>query len=280
MRKINVSIIKEAVYELCLKANFELRGDVLRALEDALAKEKNARAKNIIKTVIENAELAKKERIAICQDTGMVIVHISIGQNVSFVGGDLNAAINKGVAEAYRKGCLRKSVVSDAIVRENTNTNTPAVIYADIIEGDRVKIIVSPKGFGSENKSMIKMFKPTDPFENIKEFILDVVRKAGPDACPPMILGIGLGGTFEKCAYLAKKALLRPIDKRNPKKHIAKLERELMREINYLGMGPMALGGSTTVLGVNILEAPTHIAGLPVAVNVSCHATRSAEKTI
>jgi len=280
MRKINVSIIKEAVAELCLKANFELRKDVLRALKTGLAKEKNIRAKNIIKSIIENAELAKKERIAICQDTGMVIVHIEIGQNVLLVGGDLNEAINEGVAEAYKKGYLRKSVVSDAIVRENTNTNTPAMIYTDIVEGDKIKLAVSPKGFGSENKSMIKMFKPTDPFENIKEFILDVVRKAGPDACPPMILGVGLGGTFEKCAYLAKKALLRPIDKRNPKKHIAKLERELMREINYLGMGPMGLGGNTTVLGVNILEASTHIAGLPVAVNVSCHATRSAGKII
>lgn len=280
MRKINVSIIKEAVAELCLKANFELRKDILRALKSGLAKEKNIRAKNIIKSIIENAELAKKERIAICQDTGMVIVHIAIGQNVSLIGGDLNKAINEGVAEAYKKGYLRKSVVSDVIIRENTKTNTPAVIYTDIVEGDKIRITVSPKGFGSENKSMIKMFRPTDPFENIKEFILDVVRKAGPDACPPMILGVGLGGTFEKCAYLAKKALLRPIDKRNPKKHIAKLERELMREINYLGMGPMGLGGNTTVLGVNILEAPTHIAGLPVAVNVSCHATRSAGKII
>ncbi|MDD5427653.1 MAG: fumarate hydratase [Candidatus Omnitrophica bacterium] len=280
MREINVSEITEAVYELCLKANFDLRKDILKALRSGLSKEKNVRAKNIIKSIIDNAKLARKKRIAICQDTGVAVVHLDIGQDVLLVGGELDKAINEGVGEAYRKGYLRKSVVSDAIERKNTGTNTPAVIYTNIVDGDKVKISVSPKGFGSENKSAIKMFRPTDPVEMIKEFVIGTVKKAGPDACPPFVLGIGLGGTFEKCAYLAKKALLRPIDRRNPKKHIAKLERELLREINSLGIGPMGLGGNTTALGVNIMEAPTHIAGLPVAVNMSCHATRSAEKTI
>ena len=280
MREINVSRIRDAVRDLCLKANFELRGDVLRALKAGVSKEKNSRAKNILKTIIENARFAKKKHIAICQDTGLVVVHLDVGQEVAFSGGGLIDAIDRGVEEAYRKGYLRKSVVSDALFRENTKTNTPAIVYTDIVPGDKVKITVSPKGFGSENKSMLRMFKPTDSIESIKNFIMEVVRKAGPDACPPLVLGIGLGGTFEKSAYLAKKALLRPIDKRNAKKHIAKLERELMRDINSLGIGPMGLGGRTTVLGVNILEAPTHIASLPVAVNVSCHVTRSAEKII
>lgn len=280
MRELDVSKIKDAVYELCLKANFELRKDVLRALKTSLSREKHVRARNIIKAIIENARLAKKKRIAICQDTGMVVVHLEIGQDMVLTGGKLADAVDEGVAEAYRKGYLRKSVVDGALTRKNTKTNTPAILYIDIVDGDRVKITVSPKGFGSENKSMIKMFKPTDSLEEIKKFVMEVVKMAGPGACPPLILGIGIGGTFEKCAYLAKKALLWPIDKRNPKRHLAALGRELMRDINSLGIGPMGLGGKTTMLGVNIIEAPTHIAGLPVAVNVSCHATRSAEKIL
>ena len=280
MREVNVSKIRDTVCDLCLKANCELRRDILKALKASLSKEKARTARNIIKAIIENTRIARKRRIAICQDTGIVVVHLDIGQDVAFVGGSLTEALDEGVEEAYRKGYLRKSVVSDALTRENTRTNTPAVVYIDITEGDKVKISVSPKGFGSENKSMIRMLRPTDPVEKIKEFVIEVVKKAGPDACPPLVLGIGIGGTFEKCAYLAKKALLRPIDKRNPKKHLSKLERELERDINSLGIGPMGLGGKTTVLGVNILEAPTHIAGLPVAVNVSCHATRSAEKVL
>ncbi len=281
MRKINVLKIKDTVRELCLKANFELRGDVLKALKAAYSKETAARPRKIIKSIIDNAALAGRKRIAICQDTGIAVVYLEIGQDVALVGGKLDEAVNAGVEEAYRKGYLRKSVVKGVFdSRENTKTNTPAVIYTEIVEGGKVKIIVSPKGFGSENKSAIKMFLPADSVEKIKEFVTDTARRAGPDACPPLVLGIGIGGTFEKCALLAKKALLRPIDKRNPEKHIAKLERELMSEINSLGIGPMGLGGKTTVLGVNILEAPTHIAGLPVAVNVSCHATRSAEKVL
>lgn len=280
MREIHVDIIRKAVTELCLKANFELRKDVLRMIKDSLKKETDERARNILKSIIENAKIAKNKRLAICQDTGMVLVDLEIGQDVALVGGDFKDAINDGVREAYDKGYLRKSVVGDPLMRKNTNTNTPCAIFIEIVEGDSIRLVVSPKGFGSENKSAIKMFRPTDSLDDIKGFILDVVRQAGPDACPPLILGIGIGGTFEWAAHLARKALLRPIDKRNPKKHISTLERELFKEINSLGIGPMGLGGRTTVLGVNILEYPTHIAGLPVAVNVSCHATRSAEKVL
>ena len=280
MREINVSKIRDVIRDLCLKSNFELRGDVLRALTQGLKRERSQRSINIIKSIIENARLARKKRIAICQDTGMVIVNLEVGQDISLVGGDLKSAINEGVREAYQKGCLRKSVVSDPILRDNTKTNTPCIIYTDIVPGDRINIAVSPKGFGSENKSMINMFKPTTTIVDIKNFILNVVKKAGADACPPFMLGIGIGGTFERAAYLAKKALFRPIDKRNPKRHLAKLEYELLREINALGIGPMGLGGKTTCLGVAILEEATHIAGLPVAVNMSCHAARSAAGTI
>lgn len=280
MREISVDRIKEAVRELCLKANFELRKDILKAVRQAAGRETNVRARNALKSIIENARIARAKKLAICQDTGMVVVHIKIGQEVRFFGGDVEKAINDGVKEAYVGGCLRKSVVGDPILRSNTNTNTPCFVFADLVGGDRVKIEVSPKGFGSENKSRIKMFRPTDTVEDIKNFVLDVVREAGPDACPPLVLGIGIGGTMDVAAYMAKKALFRSIDVRNPKRHLSKMEREILHQANALGVGPMGLGGKTTVLGVNILEAPAHIAGLPVAVNVSCHATRSAEKTL
>jgi fumarate hydratase subunit alpha len=234
----------------------------------------------MLKAILENARIAKAERLAICQDTGMVSVFMEIGSDAAVVGGSLKDAINDGVAEAYDKGCLRKSIVDDPLIRSNTRTNTPCAIYTDIVDGEKIKITVSPKGFGSENKSRIKMFPPTASLSEIKDFILSVAREAGPDACPPLVLGIGIGGTFDKAAYLAKKALLRPVDGANRRRHIARLESELRRDINALGIGPMGLGGKTTVLGINILEFPTHIAGLPVAVNVSCHATRSAEKTL
>ncbi len=280
MREINVSRIRSAVEDLCLKANFELRRDILDALRSALKRETNYRAKGILKTLIENAHIARTNSIAICQDTGMVLVYLEIGQDVRLTGGNLSKAINDGVREAYVKGCLRKSVVSDHFSRANTKTNTPAVIVTEIVDGDKIRIAVSPKGFGSENKSRIKMLKPTASAEEMKVFIIDVVKEAGPDACPPFVLGVGIGGTFETASGLAKRALLKPIDRVNPNKRLAKLERELTKEINSLGMGPMALGGKTTVLGVNILEYPTHIAGFPVAVNVSCHAMRSAFKTL
>lgn len=277
MRKIQVSQIKETVKKLCLKANFELRKDILDALKAAVRKETNARSRNILKSIIENAALAKKKSLAICQDTGLVTVFIEIGRDVHLTGGSLEKAINDGVREAYKEGYLRKSVVNDPITRKNTGTNTPSVINTSIVEGSRVKIAVSPKGFGSENKSKIKMFNPTDPIGDIKNFIIDTAIAAGPAACPPLVIGIGMGGTFDKAAHLAKKALLYPINKHNPSKKIRQLETEILKKINASGMGPMGLGGKTTILGVNILEHPTHIAGFPVAVNVSCHATRSAE---
>lgn len=280
MRKINVSKIRDAVRDLCLKANFELRPDILRALKRRERSESDKRAKRILRSIIENASLAKQKRLAICQDTGMVFVHIELGQDVAVTGGSLRDAVNDGVRRAYAEGYLRKSVVSDPLIRKNTGTNTPCVLATDIVDGNKVRITVSPKGFGSENKSMIKMFKPTASLDEIEDFILDVVRRAGPDACPPLVLGIGIGGTFDLAAHLAKRALLRPIDKRNARRHLAIFEKKLIRDINALGLGPMGLGGSTTVLGVNIDSRETHIAGLPVAVNVSCHATRSATRTV
>ena len=280
MREISVSKISDTVMDLFLKANFELRKDVLQALKASVKKETNNRAKKILLSMVENAGLAKKKRIAICQDTGVAFVHMEIGQEASLVGGDLRKAVDAGVEAAYRRGCLRKSGVDDPIIRNNTKTNTPSFLVTDIVPGDKVKISVSPKGFGSENKSMIRMFRPTASLDEIKEFILDVVKKAGPDACPPLILGVGIGGTFDGASRLAKMALLRPIDGKNQARHLARLEHDLVKDINLLGIGPMGLGGRTTALGVNIMEAPTHIAGLPVAVNVSCHVTRSAEKTI
>lgn len=280
MRQVEVSKIRDAVSELCLKANFELRKDILSALKAALRHETNERARSILGSIIENARIAKSKRIAICQDTGMAYVHIDVGQQVALVGGSLRAAVNEGIRHAYSKGYLRKSVVADPFIRENTKTNEPAILSTDIVDGDKIRIEVSPKGFGSENKSRIKMFKPTASIEDVKAFIIEVVQGAGPDACPPLVLGVGIGGTFETAAALAKRALLIPIDRRNPKKHIAKIEKDLLKEINALKIGPMGLGGNVTALGVNIIEHPVHIAGLSVAVNVSCHATRSAEKTI
>ena len=280
MREIDVRKIREVVTELCLKANFELRKDVLKALRSALSKENNPRAKNILKAVIENAALARKKRIAICQDTGFVSVFIELGSSLLLSGGDLAEAVNKGVEDAYRKGYLRKSIVNDPILRKNTNTNTPSIIHIDIAEGDKVRISVSVKGFGSENKSAIKMLKPTASEKDIIGFVTEVVKLAGPDACPPYVLGIGIGGTFDHAAHLSKRALLRPIESGNRKGHFRRLEKDILKAVNSLGIGPMGLGGKTTALGVNVEEFPTHIAGLPVAVSVSCHATRSAEKTL
>lgn len=280
MREINVSKIKEAVTELCLNANFELRKDVLKALKAAFKKETNSRAKHILKDIIENARIARKKRIAVCQDTALVSVYVELGSSVVLTGQDPVEAINKGVEDAYKKGYLRKSVVDDPLLRKNTNTNTPCIVHIDLTKGDRVKIIVSVKGFGSENKGAVKMLRPTDSAKEIADFVLDVVKNAGPDACPPYILGIGIGGTLDHAAHLSKKALLRSIESSNAKKHFRMLEKDLLKAINALGIGPMGLGGKVTALGVNIEEFPTHIAGLPVAVSVSCHATRSAEKVL
>ena len=280
MRKINVNKIKNVVSELCIEANVNLRRDIYKAILKALKKETNKRARRILGILLENAGIARRESRALCQDTGLVCVYASIGQDVKLVGGDLKKSIDSGVKEGYKKGFLRKSVVKSPLLRVNTGTNTPSIIYTDIVKGNKLKITVMPKGFGSENKSRLKMLNPTQGEKDIISFILEVVKEAGPDACPPYILGIGLGGTFDKASSLAKIALISPIDRQNAKKHLRKLEDAILKEVNKLGIGPAGLGGKTTLLGVNILEYPTHIAGLPVAVNVGCHITRSASRMI
>ncbi|MBN1353223.1 MAG: fumarate hydratase [Candidatus Omnitrophica bacterium] len=276
MRKIDVTKVSDAISRLCIKANLNLRSDIERALRRALKKEVKPLAKRILRVLLENAKIAERDRRPLCQDTGIVSVYLRVGQNIQFVGGELKKAVERGVRKGYEKGILRKSVVKSPLIRINTSTNTPPVIYTDIVRGDRLKITVVPKGFGSENKSAIKMFGPTATEKDIASFIVDVVKKAGPDACPPYILGIGIGGTFDKAASLAKKALLVPLDRHNIKKHLRNLEKIILKEANALGIGPLGLGGKTTCLGANILEYPTHIAGLPVAVNVGCHITRNA----
>lgn len=277
MREIHINKIQEAVENLCIEANYNLSKDVVYSLDKAKREETWNLAEDILDKIIINAEIAKNERMPICQDTGMACVFIEIGQDVHIVGGNLEDSINEGVRRGYEKGYLRKSVVKDPIDRVNTRDNTPAIIYYDIVPGDKLKITVAPKGFGSENMSQIKMLKPSDGLEGVKEFIIKVVKEAGPNPCPPMIVGVGIGGTFEKAAYLSKKALIRSIDSKNENKFYADLEEELLIKMNELGIGPQGFGGKTTVLGVNIETFPTHIAGLPVAVNISCHATRHKE---
>src|SRR3989344_4135310 len=279
MRKMDVKNIRSAVAKLAIEANFVLRRDIIRAIRNVYLAEKNRKAKKILKILLNNAAIAKKEKLAICQDTGMAAVFIEIGQGVSLVGGDLSKAVNDGIRDGYKKGYLRKSVVADPLLRMNTKDNAPAVIHEKIVAGDDIKITVLPKGFGSENKSVTKMFNPTQGGDEIALFIIEAVRKAGADACPPYIVGVGVGGTLDKACLLAKEALIRPIAKRNTKRHIAALEKELFKKINALKIGPMGFGGGATCLGVNIEVYPTHIAGLPVCVNISCHATRSEEHT-
>ncbi|MDO6355195.1 MULTISPECIES: fumarate hydratase [unclassified Caloramator] len=280
MKEIHVNEIISAVRDLCIEANYYLNEDIKNAFLKSRDEESFKLAKDIMDILIKNAEIAKNENMPICQDTGMTVVFLEIGQDVHIVGGNLNDAVNEGVRRGYIEGYLRKSVVKDPIDRENTKDNTPAVIWTNIVPGDKLKITVVPKGFGSENMSQIKMLKPADGVEGVKDFVLKVVKEAGPNPCPPIIVGVGIGGTFELSAYLAKKALLRPIDKRNENPFYAKLEEELLNLINDLGIGPQGFGGRTTALAVNIETFATHIAGLPVAVNISCHATRHAEKVL
>jgi len=280
MRKIDVKKIRSAVAKLAIKANFVLRGDIIRAIRKAYLSEKNRKAKKILKILLDNAAIARSEKLAICQDTGMAAVFIEIGQGVSLVGGDLSKAVNDGIRDGYKKGYLRKSVVADPLLRVNTKDNAPAVIHEKIVPGGNIKITVLPKGFGSENKSAMKMFNPTQGEGEIASFIIEAVRRAGADACPPYIVGVGMGGTLEKACLLAKEAVLRPVDRRSRKRHIAALERRLFKQINALKIGPMGFGGGATCLGVNIEAYPTHIAGLPVCINISCHATRSATATL
>ena len=280
MREIHISEIISTVRDLCIESNYYLSNDVKEALCKAKENETWPLAENVLDQIILNSDIAKKEDMPICQDTGMACVFVEVGQEVHIVGGLLQDAINEGVRKGYDEGFLRKSVVKDPINRVNTKDNTPAIIYYDIVPGDKIKVTVAPKGFGSENMSRIKMLKPSDGLQGVKDFIIETVKLAGPNPCPPIVIGVGIGGTFDKAAYLAKKALIRPLNKRNNEKFYSDLEEELLETINKLGIGPQGFGGKTTALGLNIETYPTHIAGLPVAVNINCHATRHREREI
>ena len=274
MRIIHTEEIISNIREMCIEANHMLTPDMQKALECAVADEKSPIGQKVLGQLQDNLQIAQEDTIPICQDTGMAVVFLEIGQDVHFEGGSLTDAINEGVRQGYVDGYLRKSVVKDPLIRENTKDNTPAVIYYDLVPGDKVRITVAPKGFGSENMSRIFMLKPADGIEGVKNAILTAVKDAGPNACPPMVVGVGIGGTFEKCALLAKKALTRPVDERSSIPYVKELEEEMLATINRLGIGPGGLGGSTTALAVNINTYPTHIAGLPVAVNICCHVNR------
>lgn len=274
MRIIHTGEIISNIREMCIEANHMLTPDMQKALECAVTDEKSPIGQKVLGQLQDNLQIAQEDTIPICQDTGMAVVFLEIGQDVHFEGGSLTDAINEGVRQGYVDGYLRKSVVKDPLIRENTKDNTPAVIHYDLVPGDKVKITVAPKGFGSENMSRIFMLKPADGIEGVKNAILTAVKDAGPNACPPMVVGVGIGGTFEKCALLAKKALTRPVDERSSIPYVKELEEEMLTTINRLGIGPGGLGGSTTALAVNIDTYPTHIAGLPVAVNICCHVNR------
>lgn len=280
MRTLNVSEIISNIKEMCIEANHFLAEDMKCAMKCAADQEESHLGRLILNQLQENLKIAEQEMIPICQDTGMAVVFLEIGQEVYFEGGSLEEAVNEGVRQGYREGFLRKSVVKDPLIRENTKDNTPAVIHCEIVPGDRVKITVAPKGFGSENMSRIFMLKPADGIEGVKEAVLTAVREAGPNACPPMVVGVGIGGTFEKCAVLAKKALTRPVDRRSDIPYVREMEEELLERINHSGIGPGGLGGSMTALAVNINTYPTHIAGLPVAVNICCHVNRHTVREI
>ena len=274
MRIIHTEEIISNIRQMCIEANHMLTPDMQKALECAVADEKSPIGQKVLGQLQDNLRIAQEDTIPICQDTGMAVVFLEIGQDVHFEGGSLTDAINEGVRQGYVDGYLRKSVVKDPLIRENTKDNTPAVIHYDLVPGDKVKITVAPKGFGSENMSRIFMLKPADGIEGVKNAILTAVKDAGPNACPPMVVGVGIGGTFEKCALLAKKALTRPVNERSSIPYVKELEEEMLATINRLGIGPGGLGGSTTALAVNIDTYPTHIAGLPVAVNICCHVNR------
>ena len=280
MKTINVNEIIKTVKELSIEANCYLPNDVKEAIEEAEKNEKWPIANNILNKILENSQIAAAEKMPICQDTGMACVFVDIGQDVHITGGSLEEAINEGVRQGYAEGFLRKSVVKDPIHRVNTNDNTPALIYYNMVPGDKVKITVAPKGFGSENMSRIAMLKPSDGLEGVKNFVLETVRMAGPNPCPPIVIGVGIGGSFDKAAYLAKKALIRPVNENNTDEFYSNLEKELLEEVNKIGIGPQGFGGKTTALALNIETYPTHIAGLPVAVNINCHATRHKERVL
>lgn len=280
IRSIETSEITKNVKEMCIRANHYLSSDMDEAMKKAVVTEQAPLGKKILGQLQENLEIADKEVIPICQDTGMAVIFMEIGQDVHFEGTNLEEAVNEGVRQGYTEGYLRKSVVKDPLIRENTKDNTPAVVHYSIVPGNKVKITVAPKGFGSENMSRVFMLKPADGIEGVKDAILTAVRDAGPNACPPMVVGVGIGGTFEKCALLAKKALTRNVDEHSDIPYVADLEKEMLEKINFLGIGPGGLGGTTTALAVNINTYPTHIAGLPVAVNICCHVNRHITVTI
>lgn len=280
MRIINSDEIKNAVKEMCISANCHLNSDIRAALEKGAEDEKSEVSRTILKRLIENADIADRKEVPICQDTGMAVFFIEIGKEVFVEGDTITDAVNKGVSEGYTEGYLRKSVVKDPLDRVNTKDNTPAVIYYDFCEGDKIRITFAPKGFGSENKGGIKMLNPSDGVDGVIDFVTETVRKAGANPCPPMVVGVGIGGTMDKAAVLSKKALTRDITARNANPYYAELEKKLLERINLLGIGPQGMGGTTTALAVNIETFPTHIAGLPVAVNINCHATRHAVREI
>ncbi|WP_352418936.1 fumarate hydratase [Proteiniborus sp.] len=274
MREVDVNIIQELVAEKCISSNIFIEEDIKEALIKAKDNESSSVGNMILDMIIKNSEVAKENDIALCQDTGMVVAFVEVGQEVHFINGSVTDAINKGVIDGYREGYLRKSVVEDPLLRNNTKDNSPAVIYYNIVPGDKVKIELMFKGFGSENMSQIKMLKPSDGEEGVFDFVIKAVKDAGPNPCPPIIVGVGIGGTMDKAANLAKHSLIRPIGSRNELEHLARLEEKLLDKINSLGIGPQGLGGVTTALDVHIESYPTHIAGLPVAVNINCHSSR------
>lgn len=280
MRTINTVEITEAVKEMCMEVNIRLSGDVKQAVLDAREKEESPLGRLILGQLEENMEIAVETKIPICQDTGMTVVFLRIGQDVHFEGAYIEDAVNEGIRRGYDEGYLRKSVVKDPVERVNTNDNTPGVIHYEIVPGDQVEITVAPKGFGSENMSRLYMLKPADGIEGVKEAILETVRMAGPNACPPIVVGVGIGGTFEKCAILAKKALTRDLNRSSHVPYVKELEDEMLEEINKLGIGPGGLGGRVTALGVNVETYPTHIAGMPVAINICCHVNRHIRRMI
>ena len=280
MRRINVETITQNIKEMCIEANHFLSPDMKKVFDEAAASEESPLGRQILGQLEENLCIAGEEMIPICQDTGMAVVFIKVGQDVHLIGGSLTDAINEGVRQGYVDGYLRKSVVKDPIYRENTKDNTPAIIHYEIVEGEQVEITVAPKGFGSENMSRIFMLKPAEGIEGVKDAILTAVRDAGPNACPPMVVGVGIGGTFEKCAEMAKHALTRNLEEESPVEYVRDLEKEMLETINNLGIGPGGLGGRTTALAVNIETYPTHIAGLPVGINICCHVNRHAHRVI
>lgn len=280
IREVNSEIITETIAKMCIEANCVIAPEIKAAIETAKQTEESEVGKTVLDNLLENARIAKEKMVPICQDTGMAVFFVELGKDVHIVGKNLTDAINDGVRKGYTECYLRKSVVKDPLIRENTNDNTPAVIYTEQTDGDKIKITYAPKGFGSENKSALKMLNPSDGEQGVIDFVIDTVRKAGANPCPPMVVGVGIGGTMDKAAYLAKKALTREITTENETEYYADMEKQLFEKINMLGIGPQGMGGTVTALGVNIEVFPTHIAGLPVAVNINCHATRHASVVI